>query len=251
MITKKHITKIDSISHIRKKHSDSLISEIDNTRQLLHEKFGMSRLIGVAPSFIAVLKKVLAIATNDESVLLCGEVGTEKELFAQAIHYLSRRKDRPFLAMNCSAIPAELFESELFGHGQGTYVDSQKPQEGYIAQAKGGTLFLNEVDSISNKAQDRLFLLLQEKKYQPNGNSKFENADIRIIAASNINLLHPKANGYFRKDLLYKLDKFSLTIPPLRCRRSDIPLLANFFVEKYTELYKLKQKTFSDTALQN
>ena len=249
MISKKHITKNNSIPQLQKEQTESNKAEIDNTGRLRQESFGLSRLIGEAPAFNSILKRINEIAASTKSVLLLGEVGTEKELFARAIYYLSQRKDKPYIAIDCSTIPTGFIEDELFGQNQDKYNKTRRTKEGYISKAEGGTLFLNEIDSIPVNAQERLFQIFENKKYQTYKNNKSKNADVRIIAASNINLLDPKANGYFSKDLLLEFSEFIITIPPLKSRRSDIPLLVNHFIDKYSELYNLEKKIISEKAL--
>jgi len=248
MISKHHFTKSKLIPGKRRKVDSSYFRAIDNTLQFLHEEFGMNRLIGEDPSFLKVLKRLLLIAKIDAPVLVIGEVGIEKELFAQAIHYLSQRENKPFLPVNCSTIPLALIENELFGYENLTQPDLQVSKRGYIAKAEGGTLFLNEIDSVSEEVQSKLLLLLKKSRYKTIGGTRFRAANIRLIAASNINLLHPKTNGYFSKELLSQFKEFSIIIPPLRARKSDIPVFVNYFVEKYSTLYKLPQKRFAKAA---
>ena len=248
MLSKYNITKSKLSPGVRRKVDNSYISMVDNTLQFLHEEFGMNRLIGENPEFLKVLKRLIETAKIDAPVLVIGEVGTEKELFAQAIHYLSKRKNKPFLSVNCSTIPLNLFENELFGCEDSSQSDSQISQKGYIEKSNGGTLFLNEIDSVPDKIQSKLLLVLRKNRYKTIGGTRFRSADLRLIAASNINLLHLNTNGYFRKELLNQFKDSSLIIPPLRARKSDIPVFASYFVDKYSALYKFPRKKISKAA---
>ena len=220
------------------------------TKQYLKEKYAFSKLIGEDPVFLESIQRTVATARIDAPVLLLGETGTGKELFARAIHYLSPRSNQPYIAVNCGAIPLELFENELFGHTKGAYTDAKKAQKGYIAEAEGGTLFLDEINSMPIPAQVKLLRFLQEHEYKPLGAAKPIKANVRIIAASNIDLLDPNIEVSFRKDLLYRLDVFSITVPPLRYRRTDIPLLTEHFIKKYSKKYNIREKKFSRSAIQ-
>jgi two-component system response regulator GlrR len=238
------------LARIRRKMDSSYNTAIDNSGEYLKEKYGISKLIGEDPSFVKVLQRLRLIARINAPVLLLGETGTGKELFASAIHFLSSRKRGPFIPVNCGTIPVQLFENELFGHTEGAYTDAKKFQKGYVAEAEGGTLFLDEVDSILPAAQVKLLRFLQERQYKPLGGSNHKTADVRIIAASNIDLLNPKAKEHFRKDLLYRLSVFSVTIPPLRDRKSDIPKLTDHFLKKYSEFFNVSKKRLSKAAIE-
>jgi len=178
-----------------------------------------------------------------------GETGTGKELFARAIHYLSPRADKPFVAINCGAIPETIFENELFGHAPGAYTDAKTAYKGHIAAAEGGTLYLDEVNSIPSRAQVTLLRFLQEGKYRPLGSSKYVCGDVRIISSSNIDLINPDGKTNIRRDLFYRLNVFSIDIPPLRKRKSDIPLLVSHFVRKYGSTLKKEKVKFSEAAI--
>jgi len=172
------------------------------------------------------------IAVSDASVLLEGESGTGKELFAHALHNLSSRKNKPFIAVNCGALPDTLLESELFGYKKGAFTDAKKDKPGRFDLARGGTLFLDEIGDISQALQIKLLRVLQMKVYEPLGATQSVHADVRIIAATNKRLLDKLKNGSFREDLYYRLNVIRLELPPLRERRSDIPLLADFFRQR-------------------
>jgi two-component system, NtrC family, response regulator GlrR len=202
--------------------------------QLLGSGPALQQLIGRSPDFLAQLQKIPLIANCDANVLIEGETGTGKEVYARAIHYCSPRAGRPFIPVNCGAIPLELVENELFGHERGAFTSAFTLQTGLIDEANGGTLFLDEIDCLPPLAQVKLLRFLQEKEYKPLGSARIRRADVRIIAASNLKLEQAVADGTMRQDLFYRLNIISLTLPPLRERREDIPLLARYFLAKYT-----------------
>src|SRR6185369_12924375 len=207
------------------------------------------QLIGQSPIFLQQAQKNSLIAACEANVLIVGETGTGKELYARAIHYGSARAGRPFMPVNCGAIPAELVENELFGHNRGAFTSASNLQVGLIEEANGGTLFLDEIDCLPIHAQVKLLRFLQEKEYRPLGSAKTKRADVRIVAASNLNLEEAVDTGKIRKDLFYRLNIISLTLPPLRDRREDIPLLARHFLEKYSREFDSQVKAFSDEAM--
>jgi len=181
--------------------------------------------------------------------LLTGETGTGKEVYARAIHYRSPRACQPFLPVNCGAIPLELVENELFGHERGAYTNASAFQTGLIEEANSGTLFLDEIDCLPVLAQVKLLRFLQEKEYKPLGSTRTRRADVRIIAASNLDLQQAVGNGKLRQDLFYRLNTISLILPPLRERREDIPLLARYFLAKYTNEFGRQPMELSPEAL--
>ena len=199
----------------------------------LKEDLGLGQLIGEGPSFLVEVRKIPLIARCDASVLITGETGTGKELCARAIHYLSPRSDRPFVPVNCGAIPVELMENELFGHERGAFTGAAHAQPGLIQSADGGMLFLDEVDSLSLPAQVKLLRFLQEKEYRPLGSARTQRADVRVVAATNGDCEQMAATGKLRQDLFHRLNVIPLKLPPLRERRGDISLLARHFLEKY------------------
>ncbi len=211
---------------------------------------GFKKVIGRSPAFLDQLRRIPMIAKCDANVLIAGETGTGKELYARAIHYGSSRVGRPFMPINCGAIPAELVENELFGHERGAYTSAATLQAGLIEEANGGTLFLDEIDCLPLFAQVKLLRFLQEKEYRPLGSTKIRRADVRIIAASNLNLEEAVANGKVRQDLYYRLNIISLILPPLRERREDIPLLARHFLRRYSADLDKEVSDFSEEAMQ-
>lgn len=187
-------------------------------------------LIGESAVFREMLAAIAKIASYDATVLISGETGSGKELAARAIHYQGKRSDKPFIPVNCGALPDHLIENELFGHCKGAYTDARENQTGLIAQADGGTLFLDEVDALSPKAQVSLLRFLEDGKYRLLGGARLESADVRILAASNTSLQTLVDEGGFRADLHYRLNVMELAVPPLHVRGDDIALLARHFI---------------------
>jgi len=216
----------------------------------LGQVVGSCPILGQSPSLAAQLEKLPLVAGCDTNVLISGETGTGKELFARAIHYLSRRNDGPFVAVNCGAIPAELVENELFGHEAGAYTTAVTAQNGLLREASGGSLFLDEIDTLTPALQVKLLRFLQDKEYRPLGTSKPRHANIRIIAASNTLLDEAMRTGRFRHDLYYRLSVLSLELPPLRERPEDIPLLARHFLAKYATELNRPARDFVPGAVQ-
>jgi len=192
-----------------------------------------SRLVGRSPVFLTCISQLPAIASSDAAVLLEGETGTGKELVARAIHYLSKRAAFPFVALNCGSLPDTLIEAELFGHERGAFTDAHCARQGLVAQAEGGTLLLDEIDTLPPKAQVGILRLVQDKSYRALGAITERQANIRILTATNTSLLKLAEAGIFRIDLYYRLCVFSIHLPPLRERVEDIPMLAEHFLKKH------------------
>ena len=210
---------------------------------------GSGRLIGRSPRFLNEVRKLPLIARCDSGVLVQGETGTGKELFARAIHEQSRRAGKMFAPINCGAIPVELAESELFGHERGAFTGAHAAQPGVIQQAEGGTLFLDEISALPLPVQAKLLRFLQEKEYRPLGSSAVRAADVRVVAAGNVQLEQCVREGTFRRDLFYRLNVIPVLLPPLRQRVDDIPLLAGFFLGKFTRDLGRPAMGFSPGAL--
>jgi two-component system response regulator GlrR len=191
-------------------------------------------MIGEHPVFAALKRKISSVAQFESTVLLTGETGTGKERFARALHYSSRRAGKPFLAVNCGAIPEDLIESELYGHRKGAFTGAFTTQPGLIAEAANGTLFLDEIETLSLAGQVKLLRFLQDQTYYPVGSSVPRQANVWILASTNIELPRKIQDGTFREDLYYRLAVISLALPPLRERKSDIPLLAAHFWKLYS-----------------
>lgn len=217
--------------------------------QTAQAEYQSKQLIGDSPVFRNETNKIPLIAGCDANVLIVGETGTGKELYARAIHYGSARAGRPFMPVNCGAIPVELVENELFGHTRGAFTSATSLQIGLVEEANGGTLFLDEIDCLPIFAQVKLLRFLQEKEYRPLGSPKMRRADVRIIAASNLNMPDAVDNGRVRQDLFYRLNIISLTLPPLRDRIEDITLLARHFLTIYSRESEREVADFSEEAL--
>jgi two-component system response regulator GlrR len=214
-----------------------IISERERVKESLKRKGGLKRILGLHPTIAQLRQEIERISSCDVSVLITGESGTGKELAARALHYLSLRAQKPFVPVNCGAIPENLFENELFGHRKGAFTDAAFHQDGLVKEAEGGTLFLDEVGVIPPHIQVKLLRLLQDKEYKLLGDPMTRSADIRIIAATNENLPQAIETGAFREDFYYRLNIVSLHLPPLRERREDIPFLVEHFVRKYSLEY--------------
>lgn len=212
-------------------------------------EFAMLSMIGTSPAFNETVRRIGRIAVRDATVLIEGETGSGKEVAARAIHYLGARRGRPFIPVNCGAIPDALIEAEFFGHGRGAFTDAREKRAGLIAQAQGGTLFLDEIDSLTPKAQVSLLRFLQDQKYKPVGRDVELKADVRIIAATNKSLTALAATERFRSDLFHRLSILYLRIPPLREREGDAELLAQHFLRHYVKKYSLPRKRFAVEAL--
>ena len=217
--------------------------------QLLEGKLGTKLLVGESPAFLAEVNKIPLLAKCNASVLISGETGTGKEVCARAIHYLGLRGGKPFIPVNCGAIPTELVENELFGHERGAFTGAKDSQTGLIQEADGGTLFLDEVDCLPLLSQVKLLRFLQEKEYRPLGSAKSCRADVRIIAATNTDPEEAVRAGKLRRDLYYRLNVVPLVLPPLRARHGDIPLLARHFLSKYADEFDSRVTDFSPEAV--
>jgi DNA-binding NtrC family response regulator len=193
----------------------------------------ITNMIGESPALQAILSDMRVVAPTDAAVLIQGETGTGKELVARGIHEMSSRSSRPFIVVNCAAIPATLLESELFGHEKGAFTGALAQKIGRFEQAHQGTLFLDEIGEIPLDLQPKLLRALQEQDFERLGGNRTTHVDVRIIAATNRNLREMVDEGKFRGDLYYRLHVFPLTVPPLRERRQDIPLLIRFFTQRY------------------
>ncbi len=217
-------------------------------REELAHSHGFAEIIGSSPRMREVTGLVQKVAPSDTTVLLTGESGTGKELFARAVHLLSSRKDKPYLAINCAAIPGELLENELFGSEKGAFTSANARKMGKFEVANGGTIFLDEIGDLALPLQAKLLRVLQEQTFERLGGTSQIKVDVRVIAASNMNLPEEVGKKHFREDLYYRLSVFPLEIPPLRERRPDIIPLAEFFIVKYCKQMKKKTKSLSREA---
>ena len=208
------------------------------------------KIITQSPLMEDLLNQAQRVAQNRASVFIGGDSGTGKELLARAIHEASNRKDGPFVAVNCNAIPENLFESELFGHKKGAFTGAIRDHEGMFHEANGGTLFLDEIGDMPKSVQVKLLRVLQEMKVRSVGGTKDDPVDVRIISATHTDLETAMKNGSFREDLYYRLNVVTFLLPPLSKRPEDIPLLANYFLRSLAEVYGDRVKGFSPEAME-
>lgn len=212
------------------------VSQIEELRKELEGRYQVGDIVSRSPSMQSIFKILAQVADSESTVLIQGETGTGKELLAHAIHDLSPRKQKPFVAINCGALPDTLLESELFGYKAGAFTHATKDKPGQFALAEGGTLFLDEIGDLSPAFQVRLLRVLQEKTYLPLGALRPVRADVRVIAASNKTLSELVQKGLFRQDLFYRVNVVCLELPPLRERKEDIPMLVDHFIGRMKRL---------------
>ena len=221
------------------------MSLIEELRRELEARYQIGDIVSRSNSMKKIIQLLPRIAESDSTVLIQGETGTGKELIARAIHDLSLRSEKPFVAINCGALPDTLLESELFGYKAGAFTNAMKDKPGHFASAEGGTILLDEIGDVSPAFQVRLLRVLQERTYTPLGGTKSVNTNVRVITASNKDLESLAQNGVLRKDLFYRINVIRLDLPPLRKRKKDIPILVNHFIDK---LNKLKNKSISGVS---
>lgn len=232
-----------AMDHSRLKEENRLL------RENLSGRFDRRNLIGRSQAMTSLLEIVAQAAPSEATVLITGESGTGKEMIAGAIHFNSFRKDGPFIRINCAAIPETLLESELFGHEKGAFTGADRRKEGKFRQANGGSIFLDEVSEMSLAMQVKLLRVLQEREITRVGGDEVLRVDVRVIAATNRNLLQAIAAGRFREDLYYRLNVVTLHVPPLRSRREDIPLLAQHFLVQFAKQNHKVIKGFTPQAM--
>jgi DNA-binding NtrC family response regulator len=221
-----------------------------NLKSEIDDKYSFESIIGKSGVMKAVFELIKRSAPSDSTILISGESGTGKELVAKAIHYHSSRADAPFIKMNCAALPEGLIESELFGHEKGAFTGAIRSTRGRFEMADGGTLLLDEISEIPPPLQAKLLRVLQEKEFERIGSGQSIRVDVRVIATSNRDLKNEVAGGSFRDDLFYRLNVIPIDLPPLRQRLEDIPLLAEFFLDKYCHKIGLPTKRLSEKASQ-
>ncbi len=210
----------------------------------------LPEIVGTASAMQDVYRLVRLAAPRSANVLLIGETGTGKEVIAKAVHKLSKRADGPFIRVNCGALHENLLESELFGHIKGSFTGAVENKTGRFEAAHGGTIFLDEINSTSHKLQVKLLRVLQEREFERVGESRTIRVDVRVIAATNTSLEQAVEDGEFREDLYYRLNVIPIGLPPLRERRDDIPLLAQFFLKRYGDLNKCPVPDLTPVALE-
>ncbi len=213
--------------------------------QSVKNRFG---IIGNSPGLNHALHIAMQVATTDLTTLIIGESGVGKEIFSQVIHQLSARKHNPFIAVNCGAIPEGTIDSELFGHEKGSFTGAHEARKGYFETVNGGSIFLDEVGELPHGTQARLLRVLESQEFIRVGSSKVQKTDVRVIAATNVNLLERVQVGRFREDLYYRLSTVPIRVPPLRERKEDIPLLFRRFCIDFAERYRTTPVTLDDHA---
>ncbi len=222
---------------------------VEELRKQVQRQYSCEDIISRSPKVQQLFDVLPRVAESDCTVLIEGETGTGKELFARAVHSLGRRKGEPFVAVNCGALPDTLLESELFGYKAGAFTDAKRDKAGRFRLAEKGTLFLDEIGDITPAMQVRLLRVLQEKTYEPLGSTESVRHDVRIIAATNKNLEERVRQGLFREDLFYRINVFKITLPPLRERMEDVPLLADHFIRRFNVLQQKEIEGLSEEAL--
>lgn len=237
------ITLIRAMEHVRLKDENARL------KAQAGERFDRRNIVGNSPVMHQLMETLMQAAPAEATVLITGESGTGKELVAGAIHYNSSRRKGPFVKINCAAITETLLESELFGHERGSFTGADRRKEGRFVQAQGGTLFLDEISSMSMAMQAKLLRVLQERELTRVGGTEVLRLDVRVVAATNIPLEELTREGFFREDLYYRLNVVTLRLPPLRDRREDVPLLANRFLQEFSEKNRKDIKAFSPQAM--
>jgi PAS domain S-box-containing protein len=225
------------------------LSTIEELRKELHQKYTVGDIVSKNHQIHQIFGVLPNISESDSTVLIQGPSGTGKELFAKAIHHLSRRKEKPFVHVNCGALPDALLESELFGYVKGAFTDAKKDKPGRFSLADGGTIFLDEVGDMSPALQVKLLRVIQEREYEPLGSVTSRKTDARIVAATNKDLAELVSGGKFREDLFYRLNVVKIELPPLSQRKEDIPLLVDAFIQKFNAKMGRQISGLSEQAL--
>ncbi len=250
-ITKPITSKALLIAVEKALNFQSLKEENSRLKKELQKKYRFNNIVGTSKAMRKVFDLIEKVADTDGTVLISGASGTGKELIATAIHYNSSRGDKAMVVINCGAIPEELLESELFGHEKGAFTGAYKHRTGRFEMANGGTFFLDEIGEMSPSLQVKLLRVLQEQKFEKVGGTKTIHVDVRIIAATNKNLTVSINNGKFREDLYYRLNVIPIKVPPLKQRKSDIPLLIDYFMQKFKSEKRNVLTGFSNEALED
>ena len=227
-----------------------LLEENEYLKRELRDRYSFKELVGSSPPMQELFEKISKVAATASTVLITGESGTGKELVARAIHYHSRRSSRPFMAVDCGALPETLLDSELFGYEKGAFTGAAESRNGLFKAADGGTIFLDEVSSASMQIQMKLLRVLQEREFKRVGGTRPVRVDVRVIAATNVNLEEAVRDQSFREDLYYRLSVIPLRVPPLRNRKEDIPILVQHILGKLEESYGREAKQVSADAME-
>ena len=238
------IIKVKKLFEVRDLHLENRI-----LRRELQRDYNYANIIGKSAAIAQIFDMIKAVADTDSTVLISGNSGTGKELVAKALHYNSKRSNKPFIALNCGAISENLIESELFGHKKGAFTGAISDKEGFIKAAEAGTLFLDEISEMPPQLQVKLLRAIQEKEYTPVGTTISLPVNVRFIASTNRNLLEYVNQGKFREDLFYRLNVVDIHLPSLKEREGDIPLLADFFLDKYRKQMNKNIKGISNDAM--
>ncbi|HEY5621347.1 MAG TPA: sigma 54-interacting transcriptional regulator [Pontiella sp.] len=238
-----------SSRRIARMERQALTAENLRLKEAMLAKFHPENMVGNSGKMQEVYTRIHQVASTDTTVLIRGESGTGKELVASAIHYSSNRADKPFVKINCAALNENLLESELFGHEKGAFTGALQARIGRIQEAEGGTLFLDEIGDFSPATQVKLLRVLQERSYERVGSNTVRNANVRIIAATNVDLEKSMAENSFRQDLFYRINVFPIHLPPLRSRKDDVLQLTNFFLKKYSSKNGIEIRRISTPAI--
>ncbi len=248
-----YLTKPFKIEELREVIENALSSNQASTLKSVDSReriYKLDDMVASSPAMLKIFQLIQRVAPSPSSVLITGESGTGKELVAKAIHNLSDRKDKPFVVVNCGGIPETLLESELFGHKKGAFTGADRDKVGLFTLADNGTIFLDEIGELPLTLQVKLLRVVQQRSFTPVGATTPVNVDCRIIAATNRNLEKEVMEGNFREDLFYRLNVIHIRMPPLRERKEDIPLLVQYFLDKYAKLHNKKVQGISSFALQ-
>jgi DNA-binding NtrC family response regulator len=224
-------------------------SVVNRTRKQLDKDYNFQHIIGEDPQMLQILETIGRVATTDASILIMGESGTGKELIAEAVHQNSLRRNKPFIKVNLGGISTSLFESEMFGHVRGAFTDARFDRAGRFEMANKGTIFLDEIGDLDASSQVKLLRVLQDRTYEVLGSSRTKTVDMRIVCATNKNLSAMVGSGTFREDLLYRINLITITLPALRERPKDIPLLVDFFINNLKQIYNRPALTVSKGAM--
>src|SRR2546421_3228700 len=243
------VEPLNQCARVPRRSSVGAFQRVESGEQLSYER-RFEQVIGNSPALEEVLEQVERVAPTDSTVLIQGETGTGKELIAHAIHNISSRCGRPFVRLNCAAIPLDLLESELFGHEKGAFTGAIAQKIGRFELADKGTLFLDEVGDIPPALQPKLLRVLQEQEFERLGSTRTRQVDVRLVAATNRDLTDMMKRGEFRSDLYYRLNIFPIRLPPLRERREDIPLLVQYFMQKYARRMGKRIETVPAATMQ-